>query len=149
MHGAKHEQELRRAVLELSRHGDADIGAVLARLNARQRDRMRDLLTELGRIDTGAPARGQQKASRERQLQAFLRRMPPPFAECFETALNDAGQLRGSDDALVAQPRRMTERTAAVVAEAITAHASASTPEPQRARRATLLARWFGRRVGA
>jgi len=145
MRGAKHEQELRRAVLQLSRHGDADIGAVLARLDVRQRDRMRDLLTELGRIDTGASARGQQEASRERQLQAFLQRTSSPFAERFEAALNDSGLLHGPDHALAAQPRRITERTAAVVAEAIAAHIRASTPEPQRAERAPLLARWFGK----
>lgn len=144
MRGAKHEQQLRRAVLQLSLHGDADIGAVLARLDVRQRDRLREMLTELGHVDTGA-ARGQQDASWKRQLQAFLGRMPAPFAERFEAALNDAGQLPGPDDALAAQPHRMTERTASVVAEAIATHIRTAMPASQRAQRTPLLARWFGK----
>jgi hypothetical protein len=148
MSGAKREQELRRAVLQLSQHGDADIGAVLARLDAPQRDRLCELLAELGRTKPAA-APAPEEASPARDLQAFLRRTPSPFAERFETALIAADLLRGTGSAVSAHPRRMTAQTIAVVAAAIASHVSACAPQPRepRPQRAPLLARWLGKRA--
>jgi hypothetical protein len=127
MRNAKYERELRRAVLELSKHGNEDVSDILGRLNVAQRDKLRDLLDELGGVKehitiTPSPTSPPQP-SMDPAIRAFLRRMPSSLAERFQASLTAKGHPSGNPPAFSAikdeMPRHMTERTASALANAI------------------------------
>ena len=127
MPNARRERDLRRAVLELSKHGNEDVSDVLGRLTASQQDQLRGLLEELGGAKDYAPALHAQPTAQQPSMdvavKAFLRRVPSPLAERLQTALSATGHSSAAPSAssviLPGMPRHLTERTASVLANAI------------------------------
>lgn len=155
MRSARSERELRLAVLQLSKHDEEDIDAILSCLKPPQRERLQALLSELGGADGTVEPPLQdsvmaERASTDDAIPAFLRRQPLHFSERFQDCLARMGHLRIADASSMdpGEPRswRITEKTAEAVANAIVQRIQTpgvlSRSKPPA--RSFFLSRWFG-----
>jgi hypothetical protein len=123
----KNQRELRRLVAQLSECAVDDIAWITSTLGIRERQRLQQLLGELGAgIDGGASQVAgpdddgdQEEATMNRRLAGFLHGLPPVFEERYRLSLPD---VRQQALAALGTP----SRTAAQVSARITTRAAES-----------------------